>query len=121
VIPAQEWREKWTPKTLYRFWNSRYFANRLPDIPVWFSAKHHKASASRNKMGGAWFDSETKRPIKITLNPKYRTASRIWMQTLLHEMVHVQQWRIQTNQAHGNKFNKRMKQLAAKGAFRALW
>jgi len=36
-------------------------------------------------------------------------------------MVHVEQWKVPTKQAHGNKFNKRMKRLANLGAFRGLW
>lgn len=116
----QEWREKWTPKTLYRFWNARYFRSRLPNIPVYYSTKAF-AGRCRGFLGTTYFDGDTKKPVKIVLNPQYRSSSRIWMGTLLHEMVHVQQWKVPTKQAHGNKFNKRMQQLASLGAFRALW
>lgn len=72
-------------------------------------------------MGSTWFHHETHRPIKITLNPKYRSAPKLWESTLLHEMVHVQQWRVPESQAHGRKFQKRMKQLAALGAWNPYW
>jgi predicted SprT family Zn-dependent metalloprotease len=109
------------PKDLYDFWNRRYFQGRLPDIPVKWDNKGYTNGRMKSKMGSSWFDGETKRPVKITLNPKYRDARALWQQTLLHEMVHIQQWRVPTKQAHGRKFHKRMKQLAAAGAFNAFW
>ena len=112
--------QKWTPKSLYRFWNCRYFRSALPDIPVTWSDKQFKGNR-RTKMGSTWLAEETGRPIRIALNPKYRGAFVIWAQTLLHEMVHVQQWRTPAEQMHGRKFQKRMKQLAAAGAFNRLW
>ena len=120
MTEAQEWKEKWTPKTLYRFWNARYFRGKLPDIPVVWSKKEFSGRRKR-LLGSAFFDGLSGKPVSIQLNPLYRRATRIWMQTLLHEMVHVQQWRVPAKQAHGNKFNARMKQLAAQGAFRSLW
>jgi predicted SprT family Zn-dependent metalloprotease len=111
----------WTPKALYKFWNCRYFGSRLPDIPVVWSTSGRSARAKKHIMGSTWFDHETGRPKKITLNPKFKIHNSLWQSTLLHEMVHVQQWRIPAGQEHGNKFNRRMKQLAAKGAFRYLW
>ena len=42
--------------------------------------------------------------------------------TVLHEMVHVEQWdKVTDRTMHGRKFQKRMKQLAARGAFNGLW
>ena len=113
-------RELWTPKSLYKFWNCRYFGSRLPDIPVYFS-KQLGVGKERHTLGCSGFHDETGKPLYIKLNPKFRTSFVIWAQTLLHEMVHVQQWKIQKNQAHGRKFQKRMKQLAALGAYNSLW
>ena len=109
-------KELWTPKSLYRFWNARYFRGRLPDIPVYFS-KRLGAGSERHTMGCASFDDETMRPLRIQLNPRYKNAFVIWAATLLHEMVHIEQWKIQKSQAHGRKFIKRMKQLVALGAY----
>ena len=120
MTEPQEWQEKWTPKTLYKFWNCRYFRSKLPDIPVYWSTKEF-SPRGRGALGCTYLHGETKKPLKILLNPKYKSSSRVWMGTLLHEMVHVQQWRVPHKQMHGNKFNKRMKQLAAQGAFRAIW
>ena len=72
-------------------------------------------------MGGTYFRGKPLKPVKITLNPKYKTALVVWAQTLLHEMVHVEQWKLPRKQAHGRKFQKRMKQLAAVGAFNGIW
>ena len=108
------------PKDLYHFWNSRYFRSKLPDIPVRWSPNYYKGR-NRKCLGSTWFDHKTKLPKLITLNPAMKPYSVIWQSTLLHEMVHVEQWKVPTKQAHGNKFNKRMKQLANLGAFRGLW
>jgi predicted SprT family Zn-dependent metalloprotease len=109
------------PKDLYEYWNRRFFRGRLPDIPVYWSKTEYSSGRRKSKMGSTWLNHETKKPVKITLNPKYRDARAIWQGTLLHEMVHVQQWRVPEKQAHGRKFHKRMKQLAAAGAFNAFW
>jgi hypothetical protein len=103
------------PKDLYEYWNRRFFRGRLPDIPVKWDNK------SYSKGGSAWFNHETKQPVKITLNPKYRDSRCVWQATLLHEMVHVEQWKLPEKQAHGRKFKKRMRELAASGAFDLLW
>lgn len=112
---------KWTAKGLYKFYNSRYFRGHLPDIPVVWSKSIYARGRLRNIMGSTWLDGETQRPVKITLNPKYRKHPKLWEATLLHEMVHVQQWRVPAKQAHGRKFQKRMKQLAALGAWNPYW
>ena len=111
--------EKWTPKELYKFLNCRYFRSRLPDIPVVWS-KQLGRGKERQTLGWAQFDDETKRPVRICLNPKYKGAFVIWVQTLIHEMVHVEQWKLPRKQEHGRKFQKRIKQLVALGAYNGL-
>ena len=114
--------KKWKPKELYLFLNSRYFRGRLPDIPVVWSAKRHNGRENRN-MGATifqWGKDGVLRPTKIVLNPQYKNAFVIWAGTLLHEMVHVQQWKLPREQAHGRKFQKRIKQLVAVGAYNGL-
>jgi hypothetical protein len=111
-----------TPKELYHLLNSRYFGGRLPkDLRVGFDKRSFAGGRARMILGSTWSDHETGRPIRISLNPLYRKQSRIWIGTLIHEMVHVQQWKVPEEQAHGRKFQKRMKQLAALGAFNGLW
>jgi hypothetical protein len=110
----------WSPKDYYRFYNGRYFRGRLPDIPVEWSAKaFRKGDPNAGCLGVAWFESGV--PLGIQLNVKYKEASAIWLRVLLHEMTHVEQASLPKAQAHGRKFNKRMKQLAAIGAFNGLW
>ena len=114
-------QQKWTPKELYDFLNGRYFRSRLPDIPVLWCRKHYQGPRNKHTMGSSWFDAETKLPKRITLNMKYKTAFTLWAATLLHEMCHIEQWRVPSKQQHGRKFQNRMKQLAARGAFNGLW
>jgi hypothetical protein len=113
---AKDKRQLWTPKSLYQFWNCRYFHGRLPNIPVYFSKKLG-VGQHRHSMGCSSFDDETLRPLRICLNPRYKDAFVVWASTLLHEMVHIEQYKIQKTQAHGRKFRKRMKQLVSLGAY----
>ena len=115
-------RRKWTPKELYGFWNARYFGGRLPNIRVGFS-KVLCQGKDFHRLGATefWFKGDRKYPVRILLNDRYKNEFGVWAATLLHEMVHVQQWRTPTDQMHGRKFQKRMKQLAAAGAFNRLW
>lgn len=112
-------KEKWKPKELYKFWNARYFRGKLPDIPVRWSASSYKGR-DRYILGSTWLDSSTKLPVKITLNPLYKHAFVVWASTLMHEMVHVEQWDVPEKQAHGRKFQKRIKQLVARGAYKGM-
>lgn len=115
-----EKRELCTPKSLYKFWNSRYFRGKLPDIPVGFSEKYHKSRTQRRTMGGTLMTGDPLKPIRIVLNPRYKDAFVIWAGTLMHEMVHVEQWKLPRRLAHGRKFNKRIKQLVSLGAYKNL-
>lgn len=117
-----------TANDLYDLFNGRYFRNGLPKIPVrWSDPQYGFAKTHRNFMGYTYFLHEGKgRNLKlvpefIALNPKYKTASVIWVQTLLHEMVHVKQAYLPRRKAHGHEFNREMKRLANKGAFNGLW
>lgn len=62
-----------------------------------------------------------KQAAEIHMNPKYRDASGVWLRTLIHEAVHVEQWTSRAKDCHGPKFEKRMRQLAEAGAFYGLW
>ena len=58
---------------------------------------------------------------KYMLSEKLRCCSGVWLRTLFHEIVHIEQWSLPAKDAHGPKFEKRMKQLAVAGAFNGLW
>ena len=108
------------PREVYNLLNARYFRGKLPDLPVVWAKAYYSKQANRTGMGGTVFIGNPLKPIKIMLNPKYKDANVIWVGTLLHEMVHVEQWKLPRSQAHGRKFNKRIKQLVACGAYRNL-
>ena len=103
------------PRDLYPFYNARYFRGRLPRIPVVFrpDKKMPKVIALTEFREGV--------PIKIAINSRYKKAKSIWYFYLLHEMVHVEQRKLPRSQAHGHKFQRRMKQLANLGAFNRFW
>lgn len=113
--------EKWTPKDLYQFWNGRYFRSKLPDIPVVWSKVYH-SGRNRRILGGTIFEKVDGilKPTRIVLNPKYKNAFVVWSTTLIHEMTHVEQWELPRKQAHCRKFQKRIKQLVALGAYNGL-
>jgi hypothetical protein len=113
-------KNHFSPKEIYNLFNDRYFRGRLPDIPVVWSKTQYKKISNRKSLGGTEFSGKPLKPIRIILNPRYRSADVIWVGTLLHEMVHVEQWRLPRSQAHGRRFNKRIKQLVNQGAYRGL-
>ncbi len=103
--------------------NSRYFRNRLKNTKIrWAKDKELRSQSmavTRSQHG--------KVPVKdrnflILLSKDLKRMSVVAIMTLLHEMVHVEQWdKVTDRTMHGRKFQKRMKQLAAKGAFNGLW
>lgn len=112
-----------TANELYDLFNRRYFRERLPKIPVRWVLPQDTEKRSRGALGCTLFRVGDGRltPVEIRLHPKLRNSGTVWATTLIHEMVHVQQWRLPRSQAHGRKFNNRMKQLASLGAFNGLW
>ena len=99
----------------YHLFNGKYFGGKLPDIPVLWKKYLVKKGWIGITVGGKEQAKE------IHLNPYYRRSSSVWGRTLFHEMVHVEQWSIPAKQCHGRAFEKRMKQLAARGAFKGMW
>jgi hypothetical protein len=89
--------EKWTPPELYKFWNAKYFRGRLPDIPVVWSKKY-STGRWRSTMGVSLLEGKTQKPVKIGLNPKYKNSFVIWAGTLMHEMIHIEQWKLPRSQ-----------------------
>jgi hypothetical protein len=55
----------------------------------------------------------------IHISSELRFSRRLWIGTLIHEMVHLEQ-RCRYS-CQGPRFNKRMKELAAAGAFTGIW
>jgi len=62
------------------------------------------------------------RKFEIWISEEIKKFKAITILTVLHECVHVETWdRVTQKSCHGRLFNKRMKQLANKGAFNGLW
>ena len=120
-MPRNYTCQGWTANELYDLFNTRYFRGRLPKIPVRWVAPHAR---ERSVIGCTRFRLEedgVERPYEICIHPRIKNEGAIWVLTLLHEQVHVEQYKVPREQAHGRKFEKRMKQLAQQGAFRGLW
>jgi predicted SprT family Zn-dependent metalloprotease len=102
--------------------NSRHFHGRLKNVEVKWNRKLTKKGRMGNTFSSVGPIPTCGRKFLITIANEYRTCRRVAIMTLLHEMVHVEQWdEVQACRAHGRKFERRMKQLAARGAFSGLW
>jgi hypothetical protein len=102
--------------------NRRHFRNRLTNVTVkWDRGLPERTlGTTRSQLGPV---PKGTRTFKILINHKLKGSTTVTLLTLLHEMVHVEQWdKIKkTESHHGHKFNRRMKDLAVRGAFRDLW
>lgn len=94
----------------YRVANRLYFDNALPkDMPMRF-AKLRCAGVTHVLNGCI--------PVEIEINEDLRAFQAVTIQTVLHEMLHVEK---PEYRGHGWRFNKRMLRLAKQGAFDSLW
>jgi hypothetical protein len=57
----------------------------------------------------------------ILIDNATRGMRRVWLGTLLHEMVHLEQKNKYSCGVGGRVFNARMKELAAAGALNGVW
>ena len=102
--------------------NGRYFRSRLKNVTI----KWKTYPKNSGKMATTWSSSGSvpkgKRKFLIEIDAALKRFPRVVLQTLIHELVHVEQWdKVTAKTYHGRLFNKRMKQLVAKGAFNGLW
>lgn len=103
--PSQARLRRW-----FRVYNRRYFGNRLPAC----------TRVRRSDTGECYGDAMGGEKPFININPAPEWCGadmNLARLTLLHEMVHVEQW---PYQGHGPRFQRRMQQLAAAGAMRGL-
>jgi predicted SprT family Zn-dependent metalloprotease len=62
------------------------------------------------------------RKFLILVSPDLKKMQAVTVMTVLHELVHCEQWdEVSDRTQHGRKFENRMKQLVARGAFKGLW
>jgi hypothetical protein len=57
----------------------------------------------------------------IHISSKLRWSKRLYISTLLHEMVHLEERNEYSCGPRGKRFNGRMRQLSFQGAFDGIW
>ena len=123
-------RRLWTNASLREWFdlaNARYFKNRLEVryleygvLPARMHAIGQTHRITYRTLRGP------RNPVstvhwRITICSSLRNSRSLSIMTLLHEMVHLEQKNQYTCGAYGNRFNRRMKELAARGAFNGFW
>lgn len=108
---------------IYHLANSRYFRGRLKNVKIKWVRKgfpsSHIMARTRSVLGTV---PKGKRKFLIELDWALRRYRSVTIMTVIHELVHVEQWdKVKTGREHGRLFQNRMKDLAAKGAFNGLW
>lgn len=108
--------ESWLAE-LYDHLNEKHFGNRLPKVkikicehirtPPW-NPKYEEIT--RSFMGITRWNSRGK-PIEIVLYKRALPTKDDWEQTLLHEMIHVEQLLEGREPKHDKKFIQRAKEL----------
>ncbi len=100
--------------------NNRYFDGKLP-VPLVLAFRNME------ELGHTFrFRTLGKRRTKdddfgIHISRKLRFSQRLFVCTLIHEMVHLQLRNRYSCGPRGKRFNGRMRQLAFLGAFDGLW
>ena len=106
-----------TAQKAYDSINKWWFGNKLPKVKI----RWPKYMLSEKPCRFGWAVGTEECPKEIHLNPRFRCYSGVWLRTLFHEIVHIEQWGISDEECHGPKFERRMRQLARLGAFNGLW
>lgn len=94
----------------YRDYNRKYFGGKLP--------KHVKIHLTWDHEHRGWLEGKAPQFGVIHINPECGGHSGYARLTLLHEMVHLEQW---PSGHHGERFQERMRALAAAGAMKGIW
>ena len=113
-------RSNRTLRKLYRDYNHRYFAGKLPDIRVDFITPGEMKKyfgLNRATCAITCFKKDTYTPVSIYISRNYLKAWRYVRADLLHEMCHVSKPRAD----HGKVFQDEMLRIARKGAFEDAW
>lgn len=99
---------------LYAALNARHFAGELPELSLRVSRR------MRTRLGQLTLERRTGRPLEIVIGARH-IADHGWdevTQTLLHEMVHVWQWRRGLAVDHGPGFRARAGEVGVHAAAR---
>jgi len=97
-------------KRLYKYYNRRWFQNKLPDIVVRFGNLRNGALGVTTFVG--------RDPEYITISNQIKHGQYLNKMVLLHEAVHVS---LPVTVTHGPRFQARMRALARKHALDGLW
>jgi hypothetical protein len=120
----------WTDADLREWFdlaNARYFHNRLEVRYLSYGAlppkMHAIGNTHRITYRTLYGPPNPDPPVhwSITICRTLRNSRSLSVMTLLHEMVHLEQENQFACGAYGWKFNRRMKELAAAGAFNGFW
>lgn len=106
-----------TLKKLYKEYNRRFFAGKLPDICVRFGDAKAMKAAGVPKGTCAVTLLNGSKPYAIVIREYQHKGWGYIKSDLLHEMVHVARPRAN----HGKVFQNEMKRLAAANAFVGIW
>jgi hypothetical protein len=109
---------RYYPNHVYDIINERHFNNTLPKVPVRWSDELPEHVMGRYVRPGTLKELRTNSGY-IELSSQYRRSNVLWIQTLIHEMVHVEQ-RFLHIKNHGYIFTRRIKELVQRGAFNGL-
>lgn len=119
-----------TLREAYYLFNSRYFRSKLTyDVVLQWRDIDHLAEylpsysllATRTKGDNkGTYRKVGGRKETIYISKKTKDSSKIWMMSLLHEMVHLK-LKNAKGSYHGHAFQREMKRLANAGAFNGLW
>ena len=112
-------KTRWTNadlREMFDLFNSRYFSNKLKIDSIRFEdidglGRSRTLYDRSGRLSG----------YSTTISRKLRWSRRMWASTLLHEMVHVEDKLVHSCGINGHIFNRRMKELANRGAFNGLW
>lgn len=103
----------------FAIFNRGYFGDQLAVAHLAFSPIDGLGKTVRCRTLGKRRSKDD--PFAISISSKLRQSRRLWAGTLLHEMVHLEQRNKYSCAINGHHFNRRMKKLAADGAFDGLW
>ena len=97
-----------------------YFGGKLPiPLRIAFAPIDGLGHTFRYRTVGKRRSKEDRFGIHISI--KLRFSRRLWEQTLIHELVHLEQRLKYSCGLRGKRFNKRMRELTIAGAFDGLW
>jgi hypothetical protein len=113
-------KTRWTNGDLLREFkrlNAKYFGSHLEVLNIAFAPIDGLGHTFRYRTVGKRRSQADQFGIHVSREIQF--SRRLWVGTLLHEMVHLEQRN--RCSCNGQRFNERMRELAAAGAFNKIW